>query len=67
VPVPSEIGSVERDDDHVPEARDDVLVAAGTQVGLGRLERVDPPDLYLGISAHTRRASVMAKAAATST
>jgi hypothetical protein len=65
--VPSEVGCIERHHDDVAEPRRDLLVAARAQVGLGCLERVNPPDLYLGISAHTTRAMVMAKAAATRT
>ena len=78
--MPAQVGVVERDHDEVAEAGHDVLVAAGAEVVLGRLVGVDPPDLdlvlwrsnpvrrrYLGISAHSTRASVTAKAAATST
>jgi hypothetical protein len=67
VPVAAQVGCLERHHDHVPESLRDVLVATRAQVCLHRLERVNPADLYLGISAHSTRASVMATAAATST
>jgi len=73
VPVAPQVGILEGYDDQVGEAGHDVLVATWAQVVLGRLVGMDPPDLdslvrrYLGISAHNTRASVTAKAAATST
>lgn len=67
-----ELGLVDGHDHEVAHPLGDLLVAAGAEVGLAGLERVDPPDLdlplvYLGIRAHSRRPIVTAKAAATST
>jgi hypothetical protein len=74
VPVPAQVGRVEGHDHQMARAEGDVLVAARAQVRLDRLERVDPADLdlvsrraYLGINAHSRRASITATAAATNT
>jgi hypothetical protein len=69
VPVPAQVGRPEGDDDEVPRAGLDPLVAARAEVALHRLVGLDPPDLdvYLGIRAHRRSAAVTARAAATST
>ena len=47
VPVAAQIRGVERHDDEVARARRDLLVAARAPVGLGGLERLDPPYLDL--------------------
>ena len=69
VPVPAQVGRVEGDDDDVTGARLDPLVAAGTEVALGRLVRLNAPDLYLGPrpAAHSRRSATTTNAAATKT
>jgi hypothetical protein len=73
MPVPAEIGSVERHHHQVPHARFDVLVASGTQVLLGGLKRMNDADLDLvavrqrGISAHNSASATMMNAAATKT
>jgi hypothetical protein len=45
VPVAAQVGGVEGDDHEVADAFGDVLVAAGAEVGLARLEGLDPTDL----------------------
>jgi hypothetical protein len=71
MPVPAEIRSVERNHHQVAHARVDVLVAPGTQVLLGGLERMDDADLDLvavrqrGISAHNSASAKRMNAAAT--
>jgi len=70
VPVAAEIHRIERDDDEVPDARGDLLLAAGAEVGLGGLERLDAPNLDLvqrGMIAHNRMSATTTNAAATST
>jgi len=73
VPVPAQIGVVHWHNHQVTEAGHDVLVTAGAEVVLGRLEGVDAANLevlvrtYLGIRAHSTRSNVIATAAATST
>ena len=69
VPVAAEVRGLEGHDDQVARARFDPLVAAGAEVALHRLERLDAPDLYLGPSpaAHKRRSATTTKAAATNT
>jgi hypothetical protein len=73
VPVTSQVGGLEGDDDEVTEPDGDVLVAAGAQVGLAGLEGLDPPDLDRFVvgqripAAHNTRSATTAKAAATST
>lgn len=65
MPVPAQVGSVERNDHQVHGAREDVLVAAGAEVGLEGLVGLDPADLDLyGLNAHSRSNSVTARAAA---
>ena len=72
MPVAPPFRIVSRDDDEVADAFADLLVAAGAEVRLAGLERMDAPDIdvlcgYLGISAHSTRAIVIANAAATRT
>jgi len=73
MPVPAEIRRVERHDDDVADAGDDVLVAARAQIVLGRLVRVQDADLHLadasqrGIRAHKINSAATTKAAATYT
>jgi hypothetical protein len=49
VPVAAKVRRLQRDDDDMTGARRDVLVAAGAQVGLGRLEGLDPTHFDLGV------------------
>ena len=49
VPVPAVVRDAGRHGDDVAHALGDVLLAAGAEVGLGRLVRLDPPDLDLVI------------------
>ena len=68
MPVPAQVGGVVGDDDEVADAGLDDLVAAGTQVALGGLVRLDPPDVdlvYLGNAAHNTRRAMTARPAAT--
>jgi hypothetical protein len=70
VPVTPEVHRVERNDDQVPDAGRDLLLAAGAEVGLGGLKGLDPSDLDLvqrGIIAHSRTSATTTNAAATST
>jgi hypothetical protein len=43
----AQVGGLQGDYDQVAEPLGDVLVAAGTEVGLQRLEGLDAPDLDL--------------------
>ena len=67
VPVPAEVGRVVGNHHHVADTDVDLLVAAGAQVALRRLERMDHPNLdvvaYRGIRAHKSSAAVTANAA----
>jgi hypothetical protein len=69
----SEIGRFPWDHHQVAGPRSDVVVATGAQVGLGRLERLDPPNLDVGVeprhpkSAHASSTAITTKAATTIT
>lgn len=65
--MPAEVWLGEGNDDEMAGPGRDLLVAAGAEVGLAGLVRLDPPDLYLGISAHRRSTATTANAATTST
>jgi hypothetical protein len=71
VPVATEVRGVGRDHDEVPDPGPDVLMAAGADVGLHRLERLDTADLdrpvQRGISAHSSSPATTASAVATIT
>lgn len=47
VPVPAEVGSIERNNHEVADPHLDVLIAARAEVTLRGLERVDDADLDL--------------------
>jgi hypothetical protein len=49
VPVAAQVGGVEGDDDEVANTLGDVLVAAGAEVGLARLEGLDATDFELAV------------------
>jgi hypothetical protein len=67
----AQVGFVKGHHDEMADADGDVLIAAGAQVRLGRLVRVDPADLDVlaqrGISAHNKQTATTRKAAATYT
>jgi hypothetical protein len=67
VPVPAQVGRLVGDDHQMADADIDLLVAAGAEVALRRLERMNHPDLdvvaYRGIRAHNNSAAVTANAA----
>jgi hypothetical protein len=71
VPVAAQVGLLERDGHQMADALVDLLVAAGAEVALGRLVRMDPADLelvlYRGIRAHRRSRATIRNAAATYT
>jgi hypothetical protein len=71
VPVPAEVGGIQRHHHHMTDAGTYLLQAAGAQVGLARLEGVNEPDLerpaQRGIRAHSRMTAITAKATATMT
>jgi hypothetical protein len=70
VPVAPQVDRVEGNDHQVTHADADLLLAARAEVGLGRLERLDPPDLDLvqrGMIAHSNASATTANATATST
>ena len=67
MPVAAEVGRIDRHDDDVARAWRDVLVTTRAAVALDRLVGLDPPDLYLGISAHASRSVTTMNAAATKT
>ena len=67
MPVPAQVGIVEGHHHDVADPEPDLVVAAGAEVGLGGLVRMDAPYLYRGISAHRISASATAKAASTYT
>jgi hypothetical protein len=70
VPVAAEVHGVDGDDHHMAHAWGDLLLAAGAQIGLGGLERLDPPDLDLvqrGMVAHSTASATTTNATATST
>lgn len=72
VPVAAEVSGADGNDHEMPEAGLDLLVAAGAQVRLDGLERLDGADLdrvptvrpYRGIRTHNSRAATTMKAAA---
>lgn len=47
MPVPAQIRLEARHDHHMAEARPDLLLAAGAQIGLPGLKRLDPADLHV--------------------
>ncbi len=71
MPVAPEVRSFGRDHHEVPHPGPDVLMAAGADVGLQRLERLDTTDLdrpvQRGISAHSSKPATTANAVATIT
>jgi hypothetical protein len=71
MPVAPEIGRIGGNDHEMPSPGPDLLHAAGAQVGLVGLERVDQTDLdgsaQRGINAHSRITAITRKAAITIT
>jgi hypothetical protein len=71
MPVAPKIWGVGRHDHQMPGARPDFLQAAGTQVGLDGLKRMDQADLdgpvQRGISAQSRITAITANAMITMT
>jgi hypothetical protein len=71
VPVSAKIWSLGRHDDDVSGARRDLLLATRADVGLDRLERLNPADLrrtdQRGINAHRSIPATIAAASATIT
>lgn len=73
MPVTSKVGCLPRDNHHVTGLRRDLLLAAGAQIRLARLERLDAPDLDVaevgidqrGISAHSSSPATTANESAT--
>jgi len=74
MPVAAQVGGVERNDHDVADPDGNVLVAAGAEVRLRGLVRMDPPDLdcvlpsvagQRGIRAHNSRRATTRNAAAT--
>ena len=47
--MPAQVGRLEGDDDEVAEPSGDLLVAAGTEVALAGLERLNAPYLELAL------------------
>ncbi len=71
MPMAAQVGSVGGHDDEMPRARPDVLEAAGAEVGLAGLKRMDEADflrrVQRGIKAHSRIPAITAKATTTMT
>jgi hypothetical protein len=71
MPVAAQVGRLGGHDDEMPRARPDVLEAAGAEVGLAGLKRVDEADLVRrvqrGIRAQSRIPAITAKATTTIT
>lgn len=71
MPVAAKVGRLGRHHHNVAQPRKDVLLAAGTDVGLLGLEGLDAPDLdrsvQRGISAHNNSPATTTTAAATIT
>ena len=69
VPVPPIVGVRGRNGDDMAHAFGDVLLAAGAEVQLGRLVRLDAPDLHLivGVAPHQPRKAQANSSAHTTT
>ena len=71
MPMAAQVGRVGGHDDEMPRAGPDVLEAAGAEVGLAGLKRMDEADflrpVQRGIKAQSRIPAITAKATTTMT